>query len=213
MDCASAGKSRPALGTRSSKTGSRAASMTHGQVPQDAPTGHPSVLARLWAMLVDGMAAVGTALIVVLMAIICSDVVARNLLGASLPLVSELSALTLVMIVYLQLATAIRHNRLARADILIDALQLRRPRLAALMEALFGLVGSAMLAVLAWSTIRILQSDISRGEYIGVTGVLTIPTWPFRAVILFGMVIAAVQFAISIAQMFAHRQDDEGTRP
>jgi len=160
------------------------------------------------------MAAAGTALIVVLMLIICSDVVARNLLGASLPLVSELSALTLVMIVYLQLGTAIRHNRLARADIFIDALQMRRPKLAAFVNALFGLVGAGMLAVLAWSTIRILQSDISRGEYIGVTGVMTVPTWPFRFIILFGMTVAAIQFAISLVQLFEAPSTDTGeTRP
>jgi TRAP-type C4-dicarboxylate transport system permease small subunit len=179
--------------------------MTTGPTSRDAPSGHLSGLARLWAMLVDGMAAIGTALIVVLMIIICSDVVARNLLGASLPLVSELSALTLVMIVYLQLGTAIRHNRLARADIFLDMVQVRRPRLAAFFNALYGLVGSALLAVLAWSTIRILQSDISRGEYIGVTGVMTVPTWPFRAVILFG---------ITIAQLFRPMpRDDEGSAP
>lgn len=164
--------------------------------------GRPSALASAWGWLVDGMAVVGTALIVVLMIIICSDVVARNFFGASLPLVSELGALTLVMIVYLQLGTAIRHNRLARADIFIDGLQMKRPRAAAILGCVFDIVGAVMLAIIAWSTLRILESDISRGQYIGVTGVFTLPTWPFRLAILFGMVVSAIQFVIQIAAIF-----------
>nr|WP_272210295.1 TRAP transporter small permease subunit [Marinicella sp. W31]MDC2876163.1 TRAP transporter small permease subunit [Marinicella sp. W31] len=56
-------------------------------------------------------------LILVLMLVISADIFMRNLLGASLPLVSELGALLLVMIVSLQLATTIRADRLARTEI------------------------------------------------------------------------------------------------
>jgi TRAP-type mannitol/chloroaromatic compound transport system permease small subunit len=157
---------------------------------------------RLWGWMVDGMAALGTALIVVLMGIICSDVVARNLFNASLPLIAELGALTLVMIVYLQLGAAIRHNRLSRAEIIIAALQARSPRLAALVNATFHLVGAVMLAVIAWSTLGILEADMARGRYIGVTGVITVPTWPFRLVLLFGMAVAAVQFVVQLIGVF-----------
>ena len=59
-------------------------------------------------MAVEGLAALGTILIGFLMLIICADIVARNLMGSSLPLITELGALTLVMIVYLQLAATVR---------------------------------------------------------------------------------------------------------
>lgn len=157
-----------------------------------------AVAVSVWGWMVDGMAAFGTVLIVVLMGIICSDVVARNLFNASLPLIAELGALTLVMIVYLQLGAAVRHNRLARAEILFAALESRAPRAAALLEASFQLVGAAMLAVIAWSIFGILEADIARGRYIGVTGVITLPTWPFRLVILFGVTIAAIQFMVQV---------------
>ncbi|MGY6706935.1 MAG: TRAP transporter small permease subunit [Rhizobiaceae bacterium] len=155
-----------------------------------------TLVISLWGWMVDGMAAFGTVLIVVLMGIICSDVVARNLFNASLPLIAELGALTLVMIVYLQLGAAVRHNRLARAEILMAALQARAPRAAALLEACFQLVGAAMLAIIAWSTLSIMEADIARGRYIGVTGVVTLQTWPFRLVILFGVAVATIQFLV-----------------
>ncbi len=71
---------------------------------------------RIWHVFVDGLAALGTALILVLMTIICADIVVRNGMGSSLPLISELGALLLVMIVALQLATTIRADRLARTE-------------------------------------------------------------------------------------------------
>ena len=158
---------------------------------------------RAWNALVDGLAAMGTLLIGVLMIIICSDVVARNLLGASLPLVSELAALTLVMIVYLQLAAAIRHDRLARTELVFAALKASRPRLGAALGAVFDAVGALALAALAWSTLDILERDLSSGEFIGVTGVMTAPTWPFRALIVLGLAVSAIQLVIQTLEALA----------
>lgn len=173
----------------------------NGGVPDD---GRPSgAITTLWGWLVDGMAAFGTVLIVVLMVIICSDVVARNFFGASLPVVAELSALTLVMIVYLQLATAIRHNRLARTDFLLSSIEEKAPRLGAVINAGFNLVGMLVIGVIAWSTLGILEADMDRGRYIGVTGVLTVPSWPFRAIILFGVTVATIQYAIQLISAFS----------
>lgn len=151
---------------------------------------------KAWQVLVDGLAAMGTVLIGVLMLVICSDVVVRNLFGSSLPLVSELGALMLVMIVYLQLATTVRHDRLARTDIFFSDIKHRFPRAGHLLAACFEAVGAAVIGGIAWSTVGILEKDHSSGEFIGITGVATMPTWPFRALILLGVTIAAVQFAL-----------------
>jgi len=150
--------------------------------------------ARLWHGIIEGMSALGTVMIVLLMLVISADVVARNVFGASLPLVSELGALIVVMIVYLQLGAAIRADRMARAEMFFDWLNARSPRLGHLLNAVFHLLGGVMCAILAGSTMRILASDISHGEEIGVTGVFTMPVWPFRLLIVTGLVVAMLQF-------------------
>lgn len=157
---------------------------------------HPSPAARAWLWLVDGLAAIGTGLICVLMVIICADIVARNAMGASLPLISELGALLLVMIVALQLATTVRADRLARTEMFIVGFRAKRPRAAAVLSAVFNLVGAGVIGGIAWATIRILGKDWDANEYIGVTGIATLPTWPFRALILLGMAVAALQFLL-----------------
>ncbi|MCO6410564.1 MULTISPECIES: TRAP transporter small permease subunit [Hoeflea] len=155
-----------------------------------------AAVSRAWQWLVEGFAALGTVLIGVLMVIICADIVARNLLGASLPLVSELGALLLVMIVSLQLATTIRAERLARTDLFFVGLKASRPRIAALLSAFFNLVGAIIIGLIAYASIRILGKDWASGDYIGIIGIATLPTWPFRALILAGMTIAALEFIV-----------------
>ncbi|WP_417670353.1 TRAP transporter small permease subunit [Roseibium sp.] len=155
-----------------------------------------SLMLRGWHLIVDGLAALGTGLICVLMIIICADIVARNAMGASLPLVSELGALLLVMIVCLQLASTVRADRLARTEIFYVGFRRRHPTSGALLSAIFNLVGAAVIGGIAYASIRILQKDWTAGEYIGVTGIATLPTWPFRALILLGMTVAALEFII-----------------
>lgn len=172
----------------------------------------------VWNLLVDGLGALGTLLIVVLMCIICADIVARNTMGASLPMVAELGALTLVMIVYLQLATTIRHDRLSRAELFHGALRRGYPRAGAVLDAVFHLVAAGVLGVIAWATVTIVQRDLTRGEHIGVTGIATLPTWPFRALILLGMAVATVQCLVQLAGALRTaagpgRPPAEGERP
>ncbi|MDX5349206.1 MAG: TRAP transporter small permease subunit [Paracoccaceae bacterium] len=158
------------------------------QAPEAGPVGR----ALAWAG--DGLAAVSTLLIAVLMLIICADAVARNTLGASLPLVSELGAALLVAIVYLALATTVRANRLARTDMVLGALAASRPRLAALLSALYDLTGAVLLALVGWAGFLTLAKDYQGDKYIGIQGVLTFPSWPFGLAFVLGLAVAVLQF-------------------
>lgn len=155
-------------------------------------TGHPATaLGRAWGIVVDGSAALGTVMIVILMAIICADIVARNVMGSSLPLVSETGGMVVVLIVALQLAAAVRAGRLARTLVFLDAMP---RRVVAGLESLFALTGAAAMAAIALATVRVLTKDWTSGEYIGTSGLGTLPTWPFRVLILLGFAIAALEF-------------------
>ena len=161
-------------------------------------------LMRFWNRGVDGLAALGTIMIVFLMAIIVADVVARNIMGASLPLIAELGALTVVLIVFLQLGTAVRNDRLASTEFFLDAVSARQPRAAAVIRAIWDLAGAAVCAGIAWSSWGILWRDVEHREFIGVTGVLTMPTSPFRALIFIGAAVAGLQFLLRAASRLRH---------
>jgi TRAP-type C4-dicarboxylate transport system permease small subunit len=158
------------------------------------PAAGASGPSRFWNRGVDGLAALGTVMIVILMTIIVADVLARNLMGASLPLIAELGALTVVLIVFLQLGAAVRNDRLARTEFVLDALAAGRPRAAEILRAVWDLCGAAICAGIAWASWGILRRDFDHSEFIGVTGVMTMPTSPFRLLIFVGAVVAAIQF-------------------
>lgn len=157
-----------------------------------------TALERGWHRLVELFAAIGTILIGVLMFVICADIVARNTMGASLPLVSEGGALLLVTLVALQLGATVRAGRLARTDVFIGPVSARFPRLAAVFQGSFDLVGAIVLGIIAWSTLHVLDKDYASAEFIGVTGIATLPTWPFRVLILLGFAVASIEFAVRV---------------
>ena len=170
--------------------------MTHPDSNPNGAEGHHSLPSRIWGGVVNTLAALGTALIAGLMLIICADIVARNGMGASLPLVSELGALLLVMIVCLQFAATVRADRLARAGLFIDPLRINRPRVSAGLEAVFSLGGAVLIGMMARATLDVMITDFSRGEFIGTPGLGTLPTWPFRLFILVGLTVAALEFLV-----------------
>lgn len=171
---------------------------------------HLSPLRRGWAFVVDGLAALATFFIGILMLIICADIVFRNGFGSSLPLVSEIGALLVVMIVALQLASAIRADRLARVEIVLGVLSLKAPRLGEFLKAIFAVAGAAMLGMVAWASIRILEKDFTSGEFIGTPGLGTLPTWPFRTLVMIGMAVAAIEFAAVGLAHFRNALTGEG---
>ncbi|MGE0503478.1 MAG: TRAP transporter small permease subunit [Rhizobiaceae bacterium] len=165
-----------------------------------------------WNRGVDGLAALGTIMIVALMVMIVADVVVRNLVGASLPLIAELGALTVVLIVFLQLGTTVRNDRLANADFFLEFVGARRPAVAAGVRAVWDLLGAAVCTGIAWSSWGILRRDFEHREFIGVTGVLTMPTSPFRALIFLGAAVAAVQFVLIALRRLRSIAKEDGSR-
>jgi TRAP-type C4-dicarboxylate transport system permease small subunit len=163
-------------------------------------------------MIVDGLAALATAFIAVLMAVICADIVVRNGFGGSLPLVSELGAMMVVLIVALQLPSAIRAGRLAQVEMVIGALDASQPRLASLLNALFCLAGAVILGLIAWASFGILDGDWASGDFIGIPGLGTLPTWPFRGLITLGMSVAAAEFLFK-ALRYLHASFFSGKGP
>ena len=121
----------------------------------------------------------------------------------SLPLVTEGGALLIVTLVALQLGATVRAGRLARTEIFLSPFAARFPRGGALLNGLFDLAGAVILGLIAWSSLRVVGKDYHASEFIGVTGIATMPTWPFRVLILSGFAIVAIEFAVRFAGMIA----------
>jgi len=143
-----------------------------------------------------GLNALGTLWIVALMLLINADVLGRNLLGSPVRGVTELVALSIVGIVFLQLADTLHSGRFTRADVLLDRLKRNRPVVAARLQAVFHLTGAVLMAVILWAAWSPLVESIRIREYVGAIGDFTAPVWPVRLIMLIGLTATLITFVL-----------------
>ena len=105
---------------------------------------------RHWASfggLVEMLNSLGTGWIFVLLILINTDIIGRTVFNNPVRGVAEIVGMTIVACVFLQLAHAIRNDRLTRSEIILSRLG-NRPQFKRILEALYNLLGAAILAVL-----------------------------------------------------------------
>jgi TRAP-type mannitol/chloroaromatic compound transport system permease small subunit len=146
--------------------------------------------------LIRGLNALGTLWIVALMLLINTDVLGRNLLGAPVRGVTELVSLSIVGIVFLQLADTLHSGRFTRAEVLLERLKRSHPVGAALLQAVFHGVGALLMAVILWAAWAPLVESVRIREYVGAIGDFTAPVWPVRLIMLVGLGVTLLTFAL-----------------
>ena len=140
--------------------------------------------------------ALGTVWILALMVLIDADVIGRDLFASPVRGVTELVTLSIVGIVFLQLADTLRVGRFTRADVLLDRLQKTRPRVADALHAVFHLVGAALMLVILWAAWDPLLESVRIKEYVGAIGVFQAPVWPVRLIMLVGLALTALVYGL-----------------
>ena len=140
--------------------------------------------------------ALGTVWIIALMLLINSDVLGRNLFNAPVSGVTELVALSIVGIVFLQLADTLHSGRFTRADVLLARLKETRPVFAARLQALYHLIGAGLMGVILWAAWAPLVESVRIREYVGAIGAFTAPVWPVRLIMLIGLSATLVTFVL-----------------
>ncbi|MCL4744097.1 MAG: TRAP transporter small permease [Burkholderiaceae bacterium] len=168
--------------------------MTAEQPRPPADDSYGRALPGRFHRVVQALNALGTVWIIALMVLINTDVIGRNLLDAPVRGVTELVSLSIVGIVFLQLADTLRSGRFTRADILLERLRRARPDWAARLEALYHLVGAALMGTILWAAWKPLVESIRIREYVGAIGDFTAPLWPVRLIMLIGLSVTALTF-------------------
>lgn len=146
--------------------------------------------------LIRGLNALGTLWIVALMLLINGDVLGRNLLGAPVRGVTELVSLSIVGIVFLQLADTLHSGRFTRAEVLLERLKRSRPAGAALLQAVFHGVGALLMAAILRAAWAPLVESVRIREYVGAIGDFTAPVWPVRLIMLVGLTMTLLTFVL-----------------
>jgi TRAP-type mannitol/chloroaromatic compound transport system permease small subunit len=153
---------------------------------------HPLAFDRLTGVL----NAIGTAWIFVLMVLINADIFGREAFGAPVRGVTEIVSMSIVAIVFLQLAHTLWAGRITRSDALITRLTNRLPRLGYALQSLYHLTGAVLFAIIFQASLPYFTKALEIDEYVGAAGDFTAPVWPVKLIILIGSAATGIQFLL-----------------
>lgn len=161
-----------------------------------------SALSRGFGAVVGGMNAAGSCWIVVLMLLINVEAVGRSAFDAPIIGVIEMIEISIVGIVFLQLADALRQGVLTRSDGLLNRMKARRPKIADGMGAAASALGVAFMALILVGSVPFFVESWEKDYYIGVEGMFTAPVWPTALTIVVAVVVTMIQFTAGLAAHF-----------
>lgn len=154
----------------------------------------------LFGRLLDLLNGAGSLLICAIMVMVCADVVARTAFNSPIPGVADIVAAVIVVIVFLQIGSALRAGRFIQSEMFLIAIKNAFPKCGHGLQALFDLAGAFVFAVIGYALWPVLVRAIEDQEFLGVVGIFTAPTWPIYAVLLLGSAMTALQYCCNAYQ-------------
>lgn len=153
-----------------------------------------NVVSRAFSRFVAGLNSAGGVLIFGLVLMINLDIFFRYLFNAPIDGVTELVELSIVAIVFLQLGDAVRNGRLTRSDGLYSKIKAKNPRAGHALGAFFDLSGAVFFTTLIAGSVPRFIDAWERGYYAGNKGIIVIPVWPVRLIIVVGSITVIFVF-------------------
>jgi TRAP-type C4-dicarboxylate transport system permease small subunit len=138
---------------------------------------------------------IGTVLIIVMAIAVNADVLGRELFNRPIPGVTEFVGLSIVAVVFLQMANTLREGRHVSNDLILTWVGRRRPHIARLFYGLFHVIGALLMALITLYVWPIFVENYDGNYYKGTAGVIEIPVWPFMLVVLIGATATVLQYA------------------
>jgi len=142
--------------------------------------------------------AAGTLAVLVLVAILNVDVVARGVFNSPIPGTYEIVQLSVVFIVFLQLADVVRVDRLTRSDGFLNLLHSKRPILTANLRRVINAISAIFMFLIAYIMFPEFLKMWETQDFFGVPGLFTVPWWPIKLVIACGCALSCVIFALKV---------------
>ena len=142
--------------------------------------------------------AIGTLVVLALVAVVNFDVVARGVFNAPFLGAVEVVQFSMVLIVFLQLPDVVRVNRLTRSDGFLVIIGKRFPRVTSVITHAIETVSAIFMALIAVAIWPEFIEMWHTKDYFGVPGVFTAPWWPIKLVIFLSAALCALIFFLKV---------------
>ena len=158
------------------------------------------VMDRILGSAVLSANAIAAVWVFLMMLAVVVDILGRFTLNTPIAGTTELVTLSVVAVLYLQLAYTLRSGAMTRSDAVIKRLIIKYPCAGYLLNIVFCLAGVALMGAIisiAWPKwLDTYNSDY----YVGVVGVFTFPDWPRLLIVFVGCTLTGAQFLMLAAQ-------------
>lgn len=161
-------------------------------------------MGALFGRLLSSLNLLASLIILGLMLIITADVVGRAFFSYPLYGIPEITKLSIICMVWLQMAHALRERHHLRSTLLLSAMPLTASRT---VVALNCLVGAAMMILIAYYSfpelLRAWRTNVFEGEH-----PVRIPVWPIWAVVVGGSALTALEYVLQLIGTLRGRGED-----
>ncbi len=142
--------------------------------------------------------AAGTFVVILLIAVVNYDIIARGLFNKPFLGAVEVVQFSMVLIVFLQLPDVIRVGRLTRSDGFLNLMRDHRPPVGRFMARAIDLFSAAFMLIVAIAMWPEFVEMWESQDFFGVPGVFTAPWWPVKLVIFLSACLCTLHFALHI---------------
>lgn len=146
--------------------------------------------------LTAGLNVLGTLLILALMVLVNMDVLGRGVFNAPVSGVPEMVSMSIVAIVFLQVAQTFRRGRLTRSDAILGFVGRHSPRVRHAIDLVFSIAAIVLIWQVLSASMPLFVKAWVRGTYEGTIGDFTAPVWPVKLIILIGCAALLVQLVL-----------------
>jgi len=174
------------------------------------PATTPGVKAprTVFGALIVGMNALGSVWILLLILLVTADAIGRSFFAHPIAGVAEMVQISIVGIVFSQLADAIRNGKLTRSDSFLAWFGHRSPPKRHRLEAVFLLLGALYMGLAVWGSAPLLLEAIQRNSYLGNEGVFTVVVWPVKAITVLGLSVCLIEFVRQALRAWRRARED-----
>jgi TRAP-type C4-dicarboxylate transport system permease small subunit len=163
--------------------------------------GFSATLMSYFRLFTQALNIAGTLLILIMAIAVNFDIGGRDFFNHPIPGVTEFIGLSIVAVVFLQMANTLHEDRHVSNDIIIRLIATSHPRLTAAIYAVFHIIGAALMVIIVVYVWPILIEHYEGGYYAGTAEVVEIKIWPFMGVVIIGAATTAVQFLLDARRM------------
>lgn len=161
-----------------------------------------NVIRQFFDRIISTMNSIGTVWVFILLILLNLDIFGRFLFNRPIRGVPEIVSLSIVALVFMQIAHTLKVGRLTRSEAALNWLGRKLPRVKSFIDGLFHLFGAALFLIILKGSFPMFVKAWKIGEYVGAEGDFMAPVWPVKLIILIGCIAAASQFFILAIDYF-----------